>query len=134
MVEGEWRAASMIMAALDVTVSSEMVARWLTQSSPGLVFRLLTLYQPGGEQEKGLVLQNLQAPVPAESASAAVEALRAWGRWLSRSDAINLTKPDPTILVRGLSLIVGNVLSKEYQANFRTSLVRSTLKIDTAPT
>ena len=36
-----------------------MVARRLTQSTPGLVFRLMTLYQPGGEQEKGLVLQYL---------------------------------------------------------------------------
>ena len=56
--QGKWsrvnaRASTMIMASLDATVSSEMVARRLTKSSPGLVFRLLTLYQPGGEQEKG---------------------------------------------------------------------------------
>ena len=133
--KGKWsrvdaRAASMIMAALDVTVSSEMVARRLTQSSPGLVFRLLTLYQPGGEQEKGLVLQNLQAPAPADSASAAVEALRAWGSERHHQPH----QAGSHHLVRGLSLIVGNVLSKKYQANFRTRLVRSTLKIDTAPT
>ena len=58
--QGKWarvnaRASTMIMASLDATVSSETVARRLTKSSPGLAFRLLTLYQPGGEQEKGLI-------------------------------------------------------------------------------
>ena len=121
------------MASLDAAVSSEMVARRLTKSSPGLVFRLLTLYQPGGEQEKGLILYQLQSPAPASTAQGAVDALRAWGRWLRRSEAIGLTKPDPTILIRSLGMIVSLVLASEYHANFRTSLIRSALKVDTAP-
>ena len=55
---GKWarvnaRASSMIMLALDPSVASEIVARRLTQSTPALLFRLMTLYQPGGEYEKG---------------------------------------------------------------------------------
>ena len=49
LVTGKWarvnaRAASTVMSALDWAVSSEMVARRLTQSTLGLVFRLMTLY------------------------------------------------------------------------------------------
>ena len=48
------RAASMIMTALDSTVSGELVARRLTQSTPALLFRIMTLYQPGGEFERDM--------------------------------------------------------------------------------
>ena len=78
---GKWsrvnaRAASMVVQALDPSVSSEMVTRQLTRSTPALLFRLLTLYQPGGESEKAWVLQNLQTPEAAQEPMKAVEALR----------------------------------------------------------
>eukprot|EP00439_Symbiodinium_sp_Y106_P086282 s250_g32.t1 len=64
---GRWsrvnsRAASMIMLALHESVRSEMVARRLTGSTVSLLFRLMTLYQPGGEAERTRILHNLQCP------------------------------------------------------------------------
>ena len=53
---------------------------------------------------------------------------------MRRSKAINLVKPDPTILSEGLTSIVQGVLSTEYQSKFRTSLVRNSLGVDVAPT
>ena len=41
------RAASMILAALKEEVRTECVAKKVTGSSAGLLFRLLTLYRPG---------------------------------------------------------------------------------------
>ena len=128
------RAASMLMAALDPSISTEMLARRLTRSCTGLVFRLMTFYQAGGEQEKSLVLNHLQSPPIAATSLEAVESLRTWGRWMRRSEAINLMKPDPTILTKGLSSIVQGVLVTEYQSNFRTSLVRNSLGVDVSPT
>ena len=128
------RAASMIMLALDSPVSGEIVARRLTQSTPALLFRILTLYQPGGEYEKGWVLKQLQSPEPASDAVKALETLRSWSRWSRRSEDLGLARPDPTILARGLTSIVQPVLEKDYEANFRTSLIRNSLKIGTAPT
>ena len=136
---GRWarvnaRASSMIMSALDSSVASEIVARRLTQSTPALLFRLMTLYQPGGEYEKGWVLRQLQAPDRPKDATTALETLRSWSRWLRRSEDLGLAKPDPTILARGLTSIVQQVLEGNYEANFRTSLIRNSLRIDTVPT
>ena len=130
---GKWsrvnaRAASMVVQALDPAVSSEMVARQLTRSTPALLFRLLTLYQPGGESEKAWVLQNLQSPDPAQSPMKAVEALRAWGRWMRRSDDINLAKPDPTVLARGLTTIVW-IASTSARA-FSRNIIREAMRIN----
>ena len=62
---GRWsrvnsRAASMIVLALHESVRSEMVARRLTGSAVSLLFRLMTLYQPGGQAERTRILQVVQ--------------------------------------------------------------------------
>eukprot|EP00439_Symbiodinium_sp_Y106_P063432 s3839_g9.t2 len=127
------RAAAMIVTALHETVRQEVVARRLTGSTVRLVFRLLTLYQPGGEEEKFQILQNLQSPAPEQEASKAVLALRAWSRWLRRCKELNVQTPDPSLLARGLTNLVKSVMEKNADSAFRTSLVKSTLQIDSNP-
>ncbi|OLQ13573.1 hypothetical protein AK812_SmicGene2398 [Symbiodinium microadriaticum] len=69
---GQWsrvnsRAASMIVMALPDGVKSEVVARRQATSTTKLLYRLLQLYQPGGEDEKVKILGHLQAPPPEQS-------------------------------------------------------------------
>ena len=52
----------MILGALAAEVKSEMVTKKVTGSSLSLVFKLLTTYRPGGEQEKTLLLEQLTTP------------------------------------------------------------------------
>ena len=135
---GRWsrvnsRAASMILSSLDETIRPELVSRRMTGSTTSIVFRLLTLYQPGGEEEKYRTLQQLQAPPQESEAPKAVEALRAWHRWLRRCRELNIQAPDPSLLVRGLNAIVKGVLERHSEASFRTNLVRSNLRVDTNP-
>ena len=127
------RAAAMVVTSLHETVRQEVVARRLAGTTVGLIFRLLTLYQPGGEDEKFKILQNLQAPAAETEAGKAVSSLRAWSRWLRRCRELNVQAPDPSLLARGLSTMVRSVLEKSPDASFRTSLVKSTLQIDTTP-
>ena len=135
---GRWsrvnsRAASMIVLALHESVRSEMVARRLTGSTVSLLFRLMTLYQPGGQAERSRILYNLQSPTEESEPSKAVEGLRAWDRWLRRCRELSLATPDPTILSKGLSAIVRKVVEKNADMGFRTNLIRSTLQVDTRP-
>ena len=137
--EGRWsrvnsRAASMILAALHESIRSELVSRRMTGSVTAILFRLLTLYQPGGEEEKFRTLQQLQNPPRECDAGKAVESLRAWNRWLRRCDELNIQAPDPSLQARALNSIVKEVFEKNSEASFRTQLVRSNLKIDSNPT
>ena len=127
------RAAAMVVSALHASVRQEVVARRLTGSTVRLIFRILTLYQPGGSDEKFKILQNLQAPAPEQDASKAVVSLRAWSRWLRRCSELGVQAPDPSLLARGLTNMVRGVLDKNQDATFRTSLVKSTLQIDSNP-
>ncbi|CAE7441104.1 RE1 [Symbiodinium sp. CCMP2592] len=135
---GRWgrvnsRGASMVLLALHESVRQEMVQRRSTGSTCALIFRLMTIYQPGGQQERVHILQSLQSPEAAATPQKAVTSLRAWARWLRRCQELNVTAPDPSLLARGLSTITKQVLEKDMEVNFRTSLVRSTLLVDTKP-
>ena len=135
---GKWsrvnsRAASMVLMALPDAVKQEMVQRRSTGSVTSLLFRLLTLYQPGGQQEQITILQGLQQPKSELTAADAVRSLRAWARWLRRCKELEVAVPDPSLLIRGLSLITRAVLEKEPEVSFRTSLVKSHLQVDTKP-
>ena len=48
------RAASMILSALDVSVKADLVMWKSMQGTSQILYRVLTLYQPGGEGEKRL--------------------------------------------------------------------------------
>ena len=128
------RAASMLLAALDSTVRADLVMRKSTQSATGILYRVLTLYQPGGENEKRLVLDQLQAPSACTDPTKAAKALRDWERWFRRAKDIGVTTPDATVLARALSNIMKAVLENHPDAAFRTSLVKNELKLDTKPT
>ncbi|CAE7777630.1 GIP [Symbiodinium sp. KB8] len=85
------RAAGMILGALPTEVKSEMVTKKCTGSSTSLVFKLLTTYRPGGEQEKTLLLEQLTTPEGAATADLAVQALRRKGEGRQGcSDFLNL--------------------------------------------
>ena len=121
----------MIIMALPDAVKQEVVARRHANSTTKLLYRLLQIYQPGGEVEKVKILSQLQSP-PAESdPQKAVEAL--WNRWLRRCRELNVQAPDPSLLTRGLNGLVKQVLDKHPDASFRTSLLKSNLRVDTNP-
>ena len=138
LVEGKWsrvnaRACTMILAALDQGVKAEMVARRTTQVATQIMFRLYTLYQPGGSTEKALVLNHLQNPSVVQDVVSGVAALRAWGRWHKRCIDCGMVAPDPTVLAGALTKMTNHILSQNPDPMFRTQMVRSMLHIETHP-
>ena len=128
------RTAGMLLQAMAETVRAEMVARSITRSPVALLFRLYTMYQPGGESEKAYILQYLVTPPKAQTAVEMVATLRQWERMLLRADNLSIAKPDPSLLVRGLNALVGDVWAKDRDVTFRTQLVKSRLGVDVSPT
>ena len=53
---------------------------------------------------------------------------------LLRADNLSIAKPDPSLLVRGLNALVGDVWAKDRDVTFRTQLVKSRLGVDVSPT
>ena len=92
----------------------------------------MTLYAPGGESEKTLMLNKLQNPTRCTDAQSAAEELKAWERWKNRA----VLTPDPTTLVKAVAGIAAGVFDKGQNSDVasRVSLVRSLLQEGSRPT
>ncbi|CAE6936887.1 GIP [Symbiodinium sp. CCMP2592] len=127
------RAAGMVLAALPQEVKTEMIIKKVSGSTASLIFKLLTVYRPGGEREKTLLLQQLTAPEVAATAEEAVQGLRRWGRWYARAKDLTVAVPDPVLMIKGLAAIVSVVLGRHQDVWLRTSMVRQKLQLDSNP-
>ena len=131
-VRVERRAVTMMLAAIPSGVKEELVA---TKSLTPLriLAKLMSLYQPGGLQEKTVILKQLEDPGEATSAAQGVQQLRKWLRWLRRAEDVGLSLPDASILVRGLNKLMKKLLGTNQEMAFRASLIRNTLQLNSIP-
>ena len=138
---GRWarvnaRASTMIINAMNESLRVDMVARRATQNCVKMMFRAYTFYQPGGGAERHDVLKRLQNPldyVSGDSMQQALQAVRAWPRWLERCRKVHMTPPDPSVLARGLMALTDHHMAKSSDANFRTAMLRTSLRLDGRP-
>ena len=138
LAEGRWtrvnaRACSMVLQSLVDVVRQDLIARRVVQNAVLILFRLHTTYQPGGASEKTLVLQSLQTPATCESLEDVLTWLRSWPRWIQRCQDLNMLCPDGTVLAKTLTSVTSRFISEGGDSQFRTQLLRSTLRIDGQP-
>ncbi|CAE7020194.1 unnamed protein product, partial [Symbiodinium microadriaticum] len=138
---GRWlrvnaRGSSMLLGAMPNDLRADMVSRRCTQDCVRMLYRLYTHYQPGGSAERSEVLRRLQSPGDApgsDTLEGVVKVLRAWPRWLERCRAVQMSPPDPSVLSRGLQALTSRHIEGSPDANFRTSMLRATLRLDARP-
>ena len=135
---GRWtrinaRACTLVLASLDDAVKEDLVGRRSTQSMVALLFRLHTVYQPGGPHERAKILQVLQDPPVPETLAQCLATLRTWPRSMQRCEDMGMTHPDGSVLAKALTAVTAKFLSGSQDASFRTQLLRSTLRIDGQP-
>ena len=131
-VRAEQRLIGMILKAFPESLKQECIAGGL-MSSVQLIWRALVRYQPGGAQERQLLLGYLTGPPKAKSVQDAVQLLRRYSRWGIRSQALGITRPDPSLMLRGLESSVWPVISPHQEATFRLQILKVQLGLDHVP-
>jgi hypothetical protein len=96
------RTSELLLAALDIELQKEMVARRLLHPLQ-LIYRVMTVYQPGGKVERQLVLNQLISPGTGQDAKEVVQTLRKWQRTFLRATELGLVVPDPIVLIKGVT-------------------------------
>ena len=127
------RACAMVVQAIPEAIKTDLIARRATQSMPLMMFRLYTLYQPGGAGERSVILQRLQGGDRPTTTEECLKQLRSWPRWLQRCQDMGMSVPDGTVLAKGLTNLANGAITQVPDAMFRTQLVRATLRIDQQP-
>ena len=139
---GRWlrvnaRASTMLLTSMPEDLRADMVARRSTQDCVRMLFRAFTYYQPGGSAERQDVLRRLQSPsefAGGDSLECVLKTVRAWPRWLERCRAVKMAPPDASVLARGLLSLTDKHINSSTDAAFRTSMLRTTLRLDACPT
>ena len=139
LATGKWtrvnaRACSMLLMAVEEAIKQDLIARRISQDMVQCVYRLFIMYQPGGSSEKTHVLRQLQNPTQPTTLQECLSALRNWPRWLRRCRQVGMSEPDPTVLASNLTKITSPFFAQYPDTNFRTQLLRTTLRIEAAPT
>ena len=139
LTSGKWvrvnaRACSMLLAAVDEITKQDLIARRISQDMVQSVFRLFVIFQPGGSAEKTHVLKQLQNPSQPSNLQECLGVLRSWPRWLRRCSQVGMLIPDPSVLAASLTKITSPFLAQYPDSNFRTQLLRTTLRIEASPT
>ena len=127
------RAASMLMGAVPEEVRRELIAM-RAKTTLEIMCRLMVLYRPGSATEKSQLLRNLESPEPATTPGEALERLRQWLRYQQRAADLGLVIPDPSVLLRGLDVMVKKPLGEAPDMSFRLNLLRYHMKVDVSPT
>ena len=139
--EGKWqrvnaRASSMLLSSMPTELRADMVSRRCAMDCVKMLFHLYKHFQPGGSAERQDVLKRLQTPgefASSDTLEDALKVLRAWPRWMDRCKAVQMTPPDPSVLARGLQSLTAKHIDASPDASFRTSMLRTTLRLDARP-
>ena len=128
----ESRATGMLMKSIPESAKQEVIAsREMTTVS--IIFRLLTIFQPGGMRERGILLAYLNSPGVAATPEEGVAMLRKWGRWISRARGMGASLPDASLLMAGLDQLSSQVLGTYPSISFRLNLIRTEYRLDHVP-
>ena len=129
----EQRGSVALLKAVPESLRSELVAQ-REVSSIGIMFKVLRVYQPGGLGERTTLLKQLvDQKVPSHLTEWMV-ALRAWRRWLTRVQELDIQPPDPVLLLSTLDRFAAALAKHSPQVAFRLQVTRAALRVDTAPT
>ena len=130
----ENRVVGMLLQAVPKDIYEDIVAN--RQLSAGQVmFKLHTIFQPGGQVERTSLLQMLvDWKCPSNNAAEMANSIRKWRRWVVRAEELQLVLPDPLVLA-GAVAKMSDALARlgGAQAAYRLSSVRQHLGIDLRP-
>ncbi|CAE7867564.1 unnamed protein product, partial [Symbiodinium necroappetens] len=138
LLEPKWvrldrKVMTLVLNAMPKTVKEDAVTHRVTSVATAL-YRLHVLYSPGGTAERAAILKHLEGASAGESISEVIAALRKWRRYLTRSAEMQLTAPDPSILLKGVETIIAACVQKHGEMSFRLSLARNELQLQNRPT
>ena len=123
------RASSTLEPVRKDIVASRRVA---TQA---ILYKLFTIYQPGGNAERGNLLRSLTEVKCGSSIQDTLGAIRTWRRWICRAEELHVAIPDSMVLVQALSKVAENLTKHGgSQVGFRIAAARQELEVDRRPT
>ena len=130
----EHRGVTILLGVLPDQVRRDVIASRKV-SCLGILFRLYTIFQPGGSAERTALLKSITELKVGNGVADVLSGIRQWRRWIQRAQELGLTTPDPLVLVQVLNRVT-EALGRHggAQVSFRMATARQELAVDQCPT
>ena len=129
----EQRGLQLILRAVPNALKDELVSTQKMTCIDAVALVYCT-YQPGGLKERSALLRFLTSPESASDVPNALKQIKRWSRWRRRAEQLEVSIPDPTLLLAGLDGLTAKALARHTEVVFRLSSFRYSLNIDAVPT
>ena len=129
----EQRGSVALLKAIPESIRSELVSQ-REVGSVSIIYKILRVYQPGGLGERTTLLKQLVDQRVPNALGEWLSSLRAWRRWLTRVQELDIQPPDPVLLLATLDRFAAALAKQSPQVAFRLQVTRAALRIDVAPT
>ena len=128
----ERRALAMLLQSVPDQIRGDLIAA-RKLSVDQVLFKLLTIFQPGGALERTRLLQCITDSRCGETGHEVLEWIRTWRRQATRAMELHLTLPDPLVLIGALTKATEWLSSRSPQVAYRLNQVRQQLGVDQQP-
>ena len=123
------KVSHLLLKAVSAEISRDAISERKTDPAE-ILFRILTLYQPGGLEERNTLLKLLREAKKGTTPATAVAAMKDWERIRKRAEEMKRMLPDPTEQWKCVLKMVETAVSANAELSFRFSMKRLELQID----
>ena len=123
----------MLMKAIPKDLSLEAVQKRY-ELPEEVMLMIMVRYQPGSRKEKESLLQQIQSPEARWEEEKALSTLKLWKRRIERAKELDLSIPDPCILLSALDTITFNAVKKDPRRLLRLNSARESIGADVTTT
>ena len=128
----EQRGVQMLLKAIPSAEQQELVTD-RALSSTAILYKLMVRFQPGGADEKQILLKQLTCMPKATTIQEVAAGIRNWRRHFGRAEEVQAVLPDGILLLKALDEPLQKIASMDQQAAFRLSQSRMQLQLDERP-
>ena len=99
-----------------------------------VLYKLYTVYAPGGAAERASLLKQLESIPQSSSAVEAIASLRRWKKLTVRATEMGVALPDGSILLLAVDTAIRQLLDAHKDVSFRLNLAKQELQLPHRPT
>ena len=127
------RVLALLMPTMTATIKQEILMLRLA-SVKDVLFKLYTVYAPGGAAERASLLRQLETIPTTTSVVDLIANMRRWKKLASRAAEMGVALPDGSVLLMAIEAAVKGVVDSNRDMAFKLNMAKQELQLPYKPT
>ena len=129
----EKRVMALLLQAMPVTIKNEVMMLRIGKVKV-CIFKLYTVYAPGGTSERASLIRQLETLPVYDSVLEVTMVLRKWKKLVGRAHEMGVSLPDGSVLLVAVEGAIKKVVEGNRDMSFKLSMAKQALQLPHIPT